>query len=786
MVGLRRLLVRVATAFAVGVVFGYACSARGHSSWGATASAAPPSSTLRPARHGSSLRAAKLTHRRSAGSAGTRGAFRSIDPATDDADQVPLPPGFEVSSGSRVDYAALDPSVSPCDDFYQYACGGWLAHARIPAVYSIWDGRMAARRASEERLRRILEADAAGEPDPADPYAAQAGDLYAACMNAPRIEARGAAPLRAELAPLAAIHDVQSLEKALAHYHEQGFDLVFDLRPEIAPDDATQMIAALNQGELGLPDASYYLDGSADSQAVLASYRRYAVRMLELSGLAPADASANIDAVLTLETRLAEAMASDTDAADPADSYHRLTLGELEQLAPGFPWRDYFTDMGFDPDAVSQLLDVKAPSYFAGLAGILADTAPATWRAYLRLRVASDTALDLPRAFLKQRFVLTHALSGERLAQRRWEHCVQVVDKGIGMAPARTYVAQALSPAARALATDTIRTVEDQMRIDLDGLGWMDDPTRQAALAKLAAIQNQVGYPDVWPSYEGLTLDPDELYEDQIAVATFRRRRALATIGKPTPHSDWMETPPTVNAYFRTSMNEMVIPAGMLQPPYFAKGADEADNFGGIGEILAHELTHGFDNKGSQFDAHAELRNWWTDASAAEFARRSDCLVKQYSRYQLAGVHVNGELTLGENIADNGGVKLAFAAFEAQEASESTAAPASQEDAADDGGDRSGGGDPIGEVSTSDDPSQRAGRGDDASFTPEQEFFVAFAQVWCQAQYDEQARLGVRVNPHSPYRFRVDGSLSNLPAFQTAFACQDGAPMAPVKRCQIW
>jgi predicted metalloendopeptidase len=672
-----------------------------------------------------------------------------------------------------------------------------LARARIPSVYATWDVRTAETRKVEEEERAILETDVAGGEDSADPYAAQAGNLYSACMNVGGVQARGVAPLEAELAPLAGIHDVASLEKVLAGFHQQGFGFLFAFGPEVDEDDATRMIAAFDEGGLGLPDESYYLDGSADSQAVLASYQQYAASLLTLSGLSPADAQAGAAAALGLEMRLAKITVSKDDRRDPLAIWHRMSLADLQALAPLFPWSDFLVDSGVSLDAVAGGLDVKAPTFFAGLNTLLAETPPSTWQMYLRLRVVAATALALPRAFTEQKLELNHALSGVRAAHRRWEHCVAVVDAGLGMALARSYVANDLSPASRTLATDTIQRLETQMGLDLDSLGWMDDATRAEALTKLAHIQNQVGYPGAWRAYDGLSLDRGRFYEDEIAVAAFEEKRVVAMIGQPVDRDEWLMTPPTVNAYYEPDLNQMVVLAGILRPPYLLDGAQgggagasegDADDMAGIGMILGHELTHGFDDKGSHYDAGGDLRNWWTPASAEQFSQRSACLISQYASYEIAGVHLDGALTLGENIADNGGIKLAWAAFEAGRAAAggsattSSSAPALGTSSAPAMGTSSVSTIAMSSAAASA-PASSPGTG---PFTPEQEFFLAFAQTWCQAQYDEMTRMNVRVNSHSPARFRVDGSLANLPGFQQAFSCKDGAPMAPVQRCQIW
>jgi putative endopeptidase len=669
----------------------------------------------------------------------------------------PAPPATpataEPGPQSGIDASILDRRVSPCDDFYRFACGGWLAHVTLPPDKSSYSRSFTV---IDERnlaaLRDIAEADAAGHRDPADRYPDKVGDFWGACMDEAATEQHGLADLQAAWARIDAVHDLASLATELGDLHRMGISPAFEIGSEQDARDATQEIGVVVQGGLSLPDRDYYLKTDAASVALQAAYRAHGVTMLQLTA-GPADrVTAEAGAIFDLERALAGAHWTRVEMRDPQRIYNRVDLPGLEKLAPRLDWRRYLVALGH-PDL--RAFDTTTPRALEELNTLLGQAPLETWRAYFRWKLLSAMAgtRALPKAFTDQRFAFTSkAFTGAKALEPRWKHCVRTTGDVLGEALGQAFVRRTFGEEGKARSRELIAQVEAAMGRDLDTVDWMDAATRRAAHDKLAHVMNKVGYPDRWRDYGALQVDRGSLFRSVLAANAFEVNRQLSKIGKPVDRGEWEMPPQAVNAYYDPALNEIVFPAGILQPPFFARSGPDAENYGAIGMVMGHELTHGFDDQGRQYDALGNLRDWWTPASAQEFERRAACVARQYDGYTTAGdVHLNGKLTLGENIADLGGLALAHAAYVA-----------------------SRGGKPP-------EPPQ-------AGFTADQAFFLSFAQSWCTVRRPELARMYATVDPHSPPRWRVNGPLSNLPAFREAFSCPAGSPMVRSggDRCALW
>jgi len=648
----------------------------------------------------------------------------------------------------------MEPGVDPCVDFYRYACGGWMAHHPVPPDQRAWSRFGALTDANRTKLRDILAVDAAAAADAKaaeragrDADQQKLGDFYATCMDEAGVEKRGVAALRPELERIAALRSAAELPALLARLHRAGVSALFRFSAAQDAKDATSVIAVVDAGGLALPDRDYYLKTDAKSAAQRAEYREHLQRMFGLLGEAPARAAADAAAVLDVETTLAKASLDRASRRDPLAVYHKLGRAELAALTPSFGWDGYLAALESPP--VSSL-NVAEPEFLKAVDGLLRSTGLANLQTYLRWQLLHAAAPWLPSAFVNESFAFfDKTLGGAQELRPRWKRCVEATDHALGEALGREYVARWFDPEAKRRTLALVGEVEKAMGRDIADLDWMGGETKRRAEDKLAAIANKIGYPDVWRDYSRLAVVRGDLLGNVERGEAFELARRLAKIGKPVERQEWLMTPPTVNAYYNSSMNDINIPAGILQPPFYDPARDDAPNYGAIGAVIGHEMTHGFDDRGSQFDGHGNLADWWTPADEAEFKRRTACIADEYSAFPAGGdLHVNGRLTLGENTADNGGLRVAYQAYEASR----TGKPRQTLD----------------------------------GFTPEQRFFLGFAQIWCSNTTLEAERQNVRTNPHSPGRYRVDGTVVNMPEFQQAFQCKAGSPMAPEKRCRAW
>jgi endothelin-converting enzyme/putative endopeptidase len=667
------------------------------------------------------------------------------DPAAE-APRFAPPPAVE-----GIDPGIVDRAVSPCDDFYQFACGGWIARTEIPDDQSRWVRSFnVMREENKARLRGILDASTAGKVDPEDRYGRKVADLYAACMDEEAVEKAGPGRLRAEWAKLDAVKDRATLASAVGRLHAEGLAPLFYVTSDQDAKDSSQVVGLLWQGGLTLPDRDLYLAKDPRPQGVRKDLAAHVEKMLVLAGVPGARAVREAREIVALETRIAESHWTRVEARDSERVYNRLDLAGLEKAAPRFAWKAWLAALG-TPGVTAW--NVSTPKAVSRLDELARDVKPATWRAYLRWHVLRDAAAAraLPRALSEEAFWFqARNFSGAKAMPERWKHCVDLTDALLGEALGQAFVRRHFGGDAKGKALELVAGVQAAMGRNLGTLPWMDEPTRAQAREKLGTVVNKIAYPDRWRDYDPVEIRRDDFWGSAAAASAFEVRRQLAKIGKPPDRTEWGMTPPTVNAYYSASLNEMVFPAGILQPPFYVQGANDAVNYGAIGFVVGHELTHGFDDEGRKYDARGNLTDWWSPAVGEDFERRARCLVEQYGGFvAVDDVKVNGELTLGENIADLGGLKLAFAAYRASREAMLPEAPV-------------------------------------GGFTADQQFFLAAAQAWCSKIRPENARLRALTDPHSPARWRVNGPLASLPDFARAFSCKAGDPMVKSPRCEVW
>jgi predicted metalloendopeptidase len=645
------------------------------------------------------------------------------------------------------DTANLDRTCKPCDDFYQFAMGGWMKANPIPPEYPIWGSFSQLADRNQKNLREILEA-AAESKAAAGTNEQKIGDFYSSCMDTTAIDAAGAKPIEPELTQIAAVQTLADLEAETARLHKQGVGVLFRFNSTQDAKDSSQVIGAAFQGGLGLPEREYYLKPDEKSQKLREDYVTHVANMFALLGDSTDVRAAEAVTVMKIETVLATASMKNTDLRDPDKTYHKLTLAELKLLTPGFSWESYFKAVGH-PEVKE--INVGQPDFFKALDAQLTATSIADWKTYLRWHLVNSAAPGLAEKFVNEDFDFRgKTLTGAKEIQPRWKRCVQSTDRNLGEALGQAYVQKYFPPAAKARALEMVRNLLAALRDDLETLGWMGPETRAQAKAKLEAFAVKIGYTDKWRDYTALRIDRRSYAENLVRASEFDFARRLNKIGKPVDRTEWGMTPPTVNAYNNSSMNEIVFPAGIMQPPFYDPNADNAVNYGGMGAVIGHEITHGFDDHGSKFDGKGNLKDWWTPEDLNNFQSRAKCVSDQFDGYVVDGdLHENGKLVLGESIADLGGLAIAYAAYE-----------------------KSLAGRPR--------PPDRDG------FTPEQRFFLGWAQVWGANERLEYARLMANTNPHPLGRFRANGPLSNMAEFAKAFGCKHGEAMVREQACKIW
>ncbi len=650
---------------------------------------------------------------------------------------------------STFDRTSLDTTCAPCRDFFQFANGNWVRRTEIPAAFPSWGSFNELTVRNLDVLHGILDAAVHDTTAAPGTNRRKLGVFYASCMDSAGAEAAGIRPLQAELDRIAQIGSVRDLAAEVARVHRVGGAVLFTFSVDQDRKHSSEMIAQAGQGGLGLPDRDYYTKSDTAAERLKHAYTSHVARSVELLGSEPAAARQAADQVMAIETALATASMTRVERRDPNATYHKLTLAELETLMPGFAWGDYLRGMGAPPIAD---LNVLQPAFFKAANTLLTAQPLDAWRSYLRWHLIDRAAPWLSTAFANEDFRFQQLLTGVKEQQPRWRRCVQVSDRFLGEALGQAYVAQTFSPEAKRRALEMVHNLEAVMQDRLHRLAWMSDATREQALGKLATYGNKIGYPDRWRDYGALKVEPGAFIANVRRATEFDTDRRLAKIGQPVDRGEWGMTPPTVNAYYRGVMNEIVFPAGILQPPFFDPKADDAMNYGGMGAVIGHELTHGFDDEGRKYDAQGNLRDWWTKEDADRFTTQANLVVDQFSSYvAVDSLHVNGRLTLGENLADLNGLRIGYAAFERALAARPR-------------------------------PPLLDG------FTPEQRFFLGWAQIWRGRTRDEYARLLVAVDPHSPPRWRVNGPLSNMTEFARAFRCQAGDAMvrADSLRPRIW
>ncbi|MFL6216459.1 MAG: M13 family metallopeptidase [Blastocatellia bacterium] len=647
------------------------------------------------------------------------------------------------------DPANLDRSCKPCDDFFKFATGGWNARNPIPAAYPRWGNFNKLEEQNQERLREILDDAARNSKATRGGNVQKIGDFYASGMDTEKIEAANIQPLAAELARIEKINDAAALQSAIAHLQSLGVRAPFGVGARQDFKNSTQVIAQVSEAGLGLPDRDYYIKDDAKSKQVRDAYAAHVQNMFALLGDDTDKAAAEAKAVMSIETRLAQLSMTRVQRRQPEAVYHKMDVAGLKEMMPNFSWSAYFKEIDH-PEITT--VNVDNPEFFKAINKDLTDVALADWKTYLRWHLIDVAAPYLSSKFEQEDFNFNKVLTGTQEMLPRWKRVVRTTDRALGEALGEIYVEKTFTPQAKARALEMVGNLIAALKSDLKTLSWMSEVTRQRATAKLEAFAKKIGYPEKWRDYSALTIDRGPYVLNVLHANQFAFNYNLSRIGQPVDRTQWGMTPPTVNAYYNPSMNEIVFPAGIMQPPFFDPQADDAVNYGGMGAVIGHEMTHGFDDQGAKFDAAGNLANWWTEEDLKNFQQRTECIVNQFSSYEVEpGLHENGKLVAGESIADLGGLTLAYAAFE-----------------------KSLEGKPR--------PKEIDG------FTPEQRFFLGWAQIWASNVRPEYARLQTQIDPHPLGRFRVNGPLSNMPAFAEAFHCKAGEAMVrpESERCQIW
>ncbi len=648
------------------------------------------------------------------------------------------------------DVSAMDTKVNPCTNFFEFACGGWNANNPIPGDKSRWGRFNELDEYNMNVLHDILVS--AAKPSKRSALEQKVGDFYSSCMDEKAVAAAGVKPLLPEFDRISKIKDKAGVMAEIAHIQRLGLgSALFNFGSTTDMHDSSKMIANVGQGGITLPDRDYYIKDDAKSKETREKYLEHIEKMLVLAGDKPEQAAAEAKTILAFETRLAQASLDRVALRDPKTRDHMMLISDLDKLAPNFGFAAYFVQTGAPK---FESLNVSTPDYFKSISGQFASISMEDWKTYLRWKVLKGNATVLSEPFVQENFRFSgQYMNGTKELEARWKRCTKMTDGELGEALGPIYVDKTFGKDGKERMLKMVKAIETAMGKNIQQLDWMSGTTKQQALKKLNTIVNNIGFPDTWKDYSTVKITPTDFFGNVKNASVFEIERNRKKIGQPTDRKEWGMTPPTVNAYYRGSMNDINFPAGILQPPFFSRSVDDAVNFGGIGAVIGHELTHGFDDQGRKFDAAGNLSDWWTEQDGKEFVHRTDCIVDEYNGFTAVKddkgeVKLNGKLTLGENTADNGGVKIAYVALM----------------------------DMLG---------VNADKKLDG-YTPGQRFFIGFGQVWCQNVTDQTARVLALTDPHSPGRYRVNGTVSNSDEFRKAFNCKPGDAMVRENSCHVW
>ena len=651
--------------------------------------------------------------------------------------QPTLKPGFDVNS--------IDRSANPCSDFYQYSCGNWIAANPVPPDQAAWSRFNVLAERNRAVLKDILETSMAKKNIPSGEQ--KIADYYAACMDEKDIDEKGTASLEPELKRISAIAEKGALIEEAIRLQRMGANVMFHFGSTQDYKNSSEVIGDLDQGGLGLPERDYYFKDDAKAVETRKKYVAHLKKVFELLGSSSEKAELQAKAVMSIETSLAKGALDRVSRRDPAKTYHRMDVRQVAQLTPSVDWNKYFVSMGAPK---IENLNVSVPDFMKQLESTIQATSLDDWKSYLTVHYVRVSADFLPSAFVNENFdFYGKTLTGAKELKARWKRCVQATDSDLPELLGRKYVELTFGKEGKDRTLRMVHEIENAMEKDIQALDWMTPATKQRALDKLRLVTNKIGYPEKWKTYDGLAIRRDDPLGNGLRANEWQFKERLAKIGKPVDMNEWYMSPPTVNAYYNPLQNNINFPAGILQPPFYDNQLDDAVNYGGIGAVVGHELTHGFDDQGRQFDGKGNLSDWWTEQDAKEFKERDGCIDKEYSGFTAVGdLKVNGKLTLGENAADNGGLRLAYMAL--------------MEDLA---------GKTVAKID---------------GYTPQQRFFLGWGQIWCSNQTPESTRLRTLTDPHSPGRYRVNGTVSNMPEFQKAFSCSAGQPMVRENACRVW
>ena len=671
-------------------------------------------------------------------------------------------PSSEPKKPISFDISGIDKTADPCTNFYQYACGNWMKNNPIPSDQVRW-GRF---NELIERNNYLLYSELKSAADePKSPLQKKYGDFFAACMNVEEVDKLGAKPIESELAVIDKLESTKQVAALnLELEHKFGDGQLLNLGVQQDQVDSSKQILGTGQGGLTLPDRDYYLADDDRSKTLRTQYVEHVTKMFVLLGDAPDKAAKEAADVMRIETALASGSMSRVEMRDPAKRYHIMTIAEVSALSPEYNWKQFLTgiDVGTGIGQATTM-NVASPGYLKTVNTELESEQLSAIKSYMRWHALHDAAPYLAKPFEEENFAFfNQTLNGQKEQQPRWKRCTALTDRALGEAVGQDWVKQYFPPEAKANMEKLIGALEKALGEDIQSLDWMSDATKKEAEAKLNTIQQKIGYPENWRDYGALTVKRDDLIGNLDRSGIFETRRELAKYGKPVDTKEWGMTPPTVNAYYNPPQNNINFPAGILQPPFYSNSMDPAVNFGGIGVVIGHEMTHGFDDQGAKYDLHGNVRTWFTPEDLSKFQAKTGCIADEYSGFKVAeGQNLNGKLTLGENTADNGGLRIAFQALQETIAADPDKALAGY---------------------SSDKPATAEKDG----YTPAQRFFIGFGQVWCQNQTEQSARVRAKTDPHSSGEWRTNGSVQNFDEFGKAFGCKVGQPMMPTNSCRVW